>query len=339
MRVLLFIALLALLAPAAQAHGVFEAQELEIHVLNDEGSDVIEAYGGYDIQDAFLGSGYLPGLGDLVYVRLVLYGQFSPQTATMPWVVRVHYDSADGPQTHQLSTLDGQAFTHDFAGMDFEIEAAERTTHIHRAYLTKGAPVPGQPLTGLRVESFWGTDLRDVAPGGIPVPGSGGLLEYPEPTAIPGEGRLVDTPIPPGVGAYFGDLSAHRNDTQYDLNVPNALRSGGQHFHLSVLNGTGWILDGFPAQAVVDANSSTTFQFTASPQFNDVAPLILQLTSDVGGRVDLTVTPDQKLHARGAEVPTTVKEAPGMQASSPAFTALALALVGFAWLQRRRTEP
>ncbi len=326
-----------LLVPAAQGHGVVEAQELEVHVLNDEGSDVIEMYGGYDITDVLLGSAHLSEQGDTVYVRLELYGLIQDQTALMPWTVRVTYDGPDGPGAHFLSTSDGANFEHDFLKMDWEFDEGERTLHVQRAYLTSGGPVPGQPVRNLRVESFWGEDLRDVAPGGIPAPGSNGALEYPDPTQIDGRGVLVETPVPPATDAYFGAVTATRAGTLYTLNVTNGLTLGGQHVVLSFLDPDTpvWTQRLDVAEQVLAANGTGTFVFEAAPQEASAMPVLMQLSSDVGGRLVLEVRPDSSVHARGEEVLQPSPPAQGEESPAPVAGLAALAVLGVAGLRRR----
>lgn len=335
-----WLAVLALglaILPEVQAHGVVEAQELEVHVLNDEGSDVIESYGGYDITDVLLGSAYLPEHGDRVYARIELYGLIEPQNALMPWTVRVHYDGPGGPGTHFLSTSDGATFEHDFLQLDWEFDEEERSLHVQRAYLTSGGPVPGQPVHNLRVESFWGDDLRDVAPGGIPVPGSGGALEYPDPTQIDGQGVLVEAPVPPGTDAYVGAITATREGTTYTLNVTNGLSLGGQHITLAPLDpeAPAWGLQIDVGQVVLAANGTGLLVVQAAPKDAAAGPLILQLTSDVGGRLALEVHADGSLWTRGASLlgPSPAQGPEESPAIAPLFAGLAaLAAAG---LRRR----
>ncbi|MEK6975461.1 MAG: hypothetical protein AABY18_03865 [Candidatus Thermoplasmatota archaeon] len=327
---------LALAAPATQAHGTYEASELEIHVLDDEGSDTVEIYGGYDVQDAFLGSAYVEGLGPAVYVRLELYGAHAQHTAIMPWRVEVSYTYAGAAYVHSLSTTDGATFTHDFAGWQAEVEPAERTLHVQRAFLSQGAPVPGQPITDLTVRSFWGDDLRDVAPGGLPVPGTGGAAEYPDPTAIAGQGRLVETPVPSPVDAYFGAVTATRNGPAVALAVANGLSKGGQHIHLRLpADAPGWTFANGTDQVILDANRTTgTLSFVATPA-DGAGPAIIALEGDTGGWLELELRPDGSLHTRGVEVLGATPPEPPME--SPSFTTLAtLAGIVLVGLLRRR---
>lgn len=330
-RLALLALTLLLAALPAQAHGVYEAQALEVHVLDDEGSDAIEAYGGYDIQDLFIGSQYQNGT-EGVYVRLELYGSHAQATATMPWRVEVHYLVDGKPYSHILSTTDGATFTHDFACLQAEFEAEEHTLHVQRAMLSNGAPRPGVPLDGLEVRSYWGTDLRDVAPGGIPVPGLGGAAEYPEPTAIAGEGRLVEHPVAAPVDAYFGAVTAQRNGTTLALSIANGL-TGGQHVHLAPLAADGWTVAIEPGQRVLDGNATGEFLIDATPA-PGAAPLVLEALSDVGGRLLVELHEDGSVHARDAEVLAATPPAPAKESPGPLFVATGLALL-VAVLRRR----
>lgn len=330
----LLAALAALLAaPSANAHGVAEAQGLEVHVLDDEGSDVVESYGGYDIEDAFLGSAHANGT-DQVYVRLVLYGEHLQHTSMMPWRIEVSYLVAGKPYLHTLSTMDGQSFTHDFGAMAYEYVAEEHELEVQRAFLTNGAPKPGEPLDGLTVRSYWGDDLRDVAPGGLPAPLSNGLAEYPDPTAIEGKGRLVEHPVPAPVDAYFGPVTAARNGRGVALAVANGL-AGGQHVHVAPAgDAAGWSVRVTPDNQVLDGNATGVFAVEATPA-PGAAPLQLELLSDVGGRLLVTLQPDGAVHARGAEVLAAAPPAPAKDSPGLPLLGLLAAVLATAGLRRK----
>ena len=337
---LLALLALGLAAVPAQAHGTFEAQELEIQVLSDEGSDAIEPYGGYDINAAFLGSAYDPALGDTVYVRLEAYGEISEATATMPWSLVVTYTANGASHEHRMSTTDGLTFEHDFATLTTEYEAEEHSLHVQRATLVNGAPKPGQPLTDLTVRSYWGDDLRDIAPGGIPVPFSGGAADLVDPTAIPGEGRLVEAPVPPPVSAYFGPLAASLTESdearEYLLNVANGLSNGGQHVVLGVAGeAPGWDIQlGDLPQVILEGAGSGDIVFRATPIDPAAAPAVLELTSDIGGRTTLELRADGSLHTAEAALVEPAPVEPKKSPSASLAAMLALAAVAAA---RRRT--
>ena len=67
----------------------------------------------------------------------------------------------------------------------------------------------------LKVESRYGDDLRDAAPGGIFVPGTNGAATYPDPTQLQGKGSLVEAPLAPDVGPDLGDVTGQPNGPRY----------------------------------------------------------------------------------------------------------------------------
>src|SRR6185295_18043927 len=69
------LASLATLVPAAQAHGLVNAGELETLVVQDEASDAMtEGQLGYDLLQLYVGEAWVAGVGDGLYVHTVLYG-------------------------------------------------------------------------------------------------------------------------------------------------------------------------------------------------------------------------------------------------------------------------
>src|SRR6185503_14339231 len=93
-----------LLAPLAalpaSAHATVEAAELETMVIEDEGTDLIDFYGGYDIVAVFLGAAHHPELGaglhgDGLYLRIELYGKPTGPTAAMANTIRVTFSAGN----------------------------------------------------------------------------------------------------------------------------------------------------------------------------------------------------------------------------------------------------
>ncbi|MEA3189954.1 MAG: hypothetical protein QOD77_536 [Thermoplasmata archaeon] len=298
MRALLAI-LLLLALPAAEGHNTYQAQELEVHVLNDEGSDAIEAYGGYDITEVFVGGAYVQGIGDALYFRIEAYGRMEDTNGAMPWSLKVRFRGAGEPVERTLTTADGATFESDFDALQFEVE--DRDLHVQRAVVALASVFlqPGDPIKDLVVESYFGDDLRDVAPGGIPVPGTGGALEYPDPTQIDGQGRLVEAPPAPSPEAYFGEVRATLAGANYTLEVDNALTAGGQHFFLRdcLCEAPGWEFAITKGAQEVAANGTATFTFHAQAG-PEAAARELELISDVGGRLPMTLDPDGTLRVR-----------------------------------------
>lgn len=329
--------------PPAGAHGEYEASELEVHLLSDEGSDVIESYGGYDIQDLFIGFAHDPAVGagaagDGFYLRAEIYGL--PENAAQPpdqeWTVTFFIGTPGGEVVRSLSSSDGATFTSDFDSLLYEVDVPERSTHVQRAFLSfaSAGVAPGQPLGPFRVESTAGGDLRDVAPGGIPVPGTGGLAEYPDPTQIDGEGELVTSLPAKGPDGYVAMAAVADAPGDYTVTVASLLKEGGQHVIVTPRTADGWELTlGGETNKAVDANGTATFTLhaVAAP---GAAPLELDVTTDIGGRSTLLLQPDGTLVLPdGTQVAPVVQ--PAAESPAPAVALLAGLLAAAAILRRR----
>ncbi|MHB1260801.1 MAG: hypothetical protein ACYC2H_03710 [Thermoplasmatota archaeon] len=333
---------LSLLAVPADAHGTFEASELELHVHDDEGSDVIESYGGFDIQDLFIGFAHDPNVGagasgDGFYVRLELYGLManSPPVPGQEWSVSVTMQTPAGPLTRTLSTTDGTTFTSDYDALLFEIDDAERTTHIQRAFIAYASAglAPGSTIGPFLVESRVDGDLRDASPGGIPVPGGNGAAEYPDPTQIDGEGALLETVTLLGPEIYVEVSAVSRQPGAFYVTVASALETGEQHVFVTPVEAPGWTynLTGITT-ASLPANGS--FAFTLEVDAGTATdPLRLEVQTDTGGRADLWVLLDGTLTGPDN---LTVASAPEVPRESPGFGwAAPLLLVAVALVRRR----
>lgn len=332
-----------LAAMPADAHGTFEASELEIHVHDDEGSDVIESYGGFDIQDLFIGFAHDPNVGagaagDGFYVRLELYGLManSPPAPGQEWTVTVTMQTPAGPLTRTLSTTDGVTFASDYDSLLFEIDDAERTTHIQRAFVSyAGAGLsPGDVIGPFLVESRVDGDLRDASPGGIPVPGTDGAAEYPDPTQIDGEGALLETVTLVGPEIYVEVAAVSTQPRTFDITVTSTLAEGGQHVFVTPVETAGWTynLTG-TTTASLEANGTLEFTLLAEPT-TATAPLHLEVETDVGGRADLWVGLDGTLTGPGnltvASAAQAPRESPALGWTAPLLL-VALAIVRRRW--------
>lgn len=329
----LSLSLLFFLVFPATGHSTFEAQELEIHVINDEGSDMIEAYGGYDITEVYVGGIQIEGRPAL-YFRIELYGQLEPHTTVQEWDTVVSFDSPVGPVVRGFVTADGQTFQSSFDALEIEVEG--RDVHVQRAILFLDAleMSVGDPIRNLVVKTYYGDDPRDVAPGGIYVPGTGGALEYPDPTQIDGKGRLVEAPAVPDPGLYIGAIHAQREGYTYTLEVQNGLKKGAQHMILSMPNGETptWNTTIHDGVQEMEANATGTFRFTAQPARPDSQDLKLWLATDVGGLVELAVHADGRLTAGENVLLPRFEEA---SAKAPGPWAL-VAILAAAIIVRRR---
>lgn len=341
---LAFLGLAAVLlspVPAVEAHGVFEAAELEIHVLNDEGSDTIEAYGGYDVQDLFVGFAHdatvgAGDAGDGVYLRLELYGlvENSPPSPGQAWTVAVTIGTPAEPIVRTLSTSDGVTLASDFDSLLYEVDAAERSTHVQRAFLSYASLglAPGQAIGPFKVESRVGDDLRDVAPGGIPIPGTNGAASYPDPTQIDGRGELAASVVLESPAIYVQVEATPVAPGTFAIAVKSALAAGGQHILVVPRTDDGWTyaLQG-QTNAAVDANGTVSFTIEATLP-GGTSPLHLDVLTDVGGRYAL------ELHGNGTLVladGTSVHAPPAAAKESPLPPSAAVAALALAFLAMR----
>lgn len=340
------VALAILLAAAVptDAHAVFEASELEIHVLNDEGSDAIEAYGGYDVQDLFIGFAHDATVGsgpagDGFYVRLELYGlmENSPPVPGQVWTVTVTMGTPAGPLERTISTSDGVTLTSDFQSLLYEIETAERSTHVQRAFISYASAnlAPGQAIGPFTVESRVGDDLRDIAPGGIPVPGTNGAVTYPDPLQIDGRGELVSSVILESPTVYVQVTATPVAPGNFTIDVQSALTGGEQHILVVPRAVEGWTytLHG-PTNAAVPANGTLSFTLEATLP-GGAGPLELEVMTDVGGRYPIILDANGTLTlANGASVHAPM--APAKESPVPAFAALAALALALALRTKRK---
>ncbi|MEK6984895.1 MAG: hypothetical protein AABX89_00735 [Candidatus Thermoplasmatota archaeon] len=346
MRIRLIVALLAttLLAsvPPASAHGVVEANELEMYLLSDEGTDSIEPYGGFDINAIFIGFAHDPSVGsgaagDGFYLRAELYGLMAESLAVGQgtWTVTFTITTPQGPVERTLTTTDGVAFSSDFDSLLVEVETDSRSTSVLRAF-TSFASVgikPGDAIGVSLVESRKDGDLRDVAPGGIPIPGTNGLLFYEDPTAIADEGVNVASVPAQGPGIYLIPSARATGPGAYIILATSALKDGGQHVYVQPRNVAGWTYTlGGTTFASIPAKGSLEFTLDADLGSGN-GPLELDIFTDVGGRLPLTLQPDGTLTV--GDLVVSAEQAASV-ASPGVGPLLGLALLGLAGLARRR---
>lgn len=324
-------ALLTIVLPAAMAHNPVEAQELELLAIEDEGTDLIDGYGGYDIVAVFIGGAHHRELGqgvagDGFYLRIELYGKPDGPNAVLPNAIHVRFAGGNGTVERTITTPDGVSFASDFDHLELEAEDVE--VHVRRAFLLWSSVglAPGSPIKDLVVETTYGDDPRDVAPGGIYVPGSGGAATYPDPTQIDGAGRLIEAPVPPAADAYFGAVTASARGNAYRVEVQSGLHNGAQHILAAPpAGGTAWNVSITSPAAEVAANGTYVLEFTAAagPGASDLA---IDLLSDVGGRLRIAVAPDGVLAVRGLETRPAAEPVPAPIAGPLGLAALAVAL-------------
>jgi hypothetical protein len=191
----------------------------------------------------------------------------------------------------------------------------------------------------VQAESLVDGDVRDWAPGGIPIPGANGAAGgYEDPTAIPGQGLLVSSLVLEDASGYLRTESiqatADAATRRYNITLQNALQNGGQHVHVAVVDEAGWTysLVG-ETMRVLDANQTMTFALVT--EANGTGPLRLDVLTDVGGRLGIYVEPDGRMWT--ADGISAAPGEPGKTTGAPApgVLLLVVALAAVAALRRR----
>lgn len=211
-RGVLALGVLLLLPPSAVAVHPEDLRLIETHMIQDEVDPVFERLGGYDIGDVFIGEAYEPDAGTYVYVHVTLHGNFSQRPpGTGAYMIRVSLTSALGERHRDLHTDDGVTFWSDPQPLEYRV-LPDGIDLTRVGFWVLGTDF----VSGLRVESYVGTDLRDRAPGGVFVPGSNGVVEIPREWIV-----LSDTYRLEGPRRYFQVESETLGPYRVDLDVSN----------------------------------------------------------------------------------------------------------------------
>lgn len=328
---------LVALAPLVSAHGPVNAKEVEVLAVVDELSDHSYYTGGYDLGDIYLGQAYAPGIGDGFYAHTILYGTWDAALPGDTFEVTFRFTLGDGTVLERtMTTADGDTFESDFDQL--AMEAGADQDEIVRAFIAFGDAVgPGDSITGIVVESLVKGDLRDRAPGGVFVPGSQGMAEVP--LEAFGESAQVVTAFElTGPTQYF-TVKPTTSEGGFTLSVSSRLRGGDQHVMVELPDASsGWGLQGPETlSAEVKANGTISFPFTLTQLGSQDGTI--RLTSDIGGRVDYTLTQQDGMVDLQPDSPPS--EAAMVHLSSPTQEApglglfAALGAVAFALMRRR----
>lgn len=274
------------LVPLAAAHGAVEAKEVETLVLTDFGDDSVYELGGYDLYQIYVGEAYFADLGDGVYFHTLLFGNFADRPMGQDeFRVTVTLTAGNSSVARSFWTTDGQTFETDFDLLEAAPQADE--VEIQRAFISFASSglKPGDPFTSVKVESFVDGDIRDAAPGGRYVPGTGGQVEIPEdnpdptPYTLTGPTKYVavtTTPIADGAR----------------LNIQSLLKEGGQHVHVILPTATNtWQAEarlvGGPDLPKATSKVADLVLVPIPDGTGMVHPLAFNVTTDIGGRVGL----------------------------------------------------
>lgn len=328
--------LIAILVAAAQslplgaAHGTAEANELEVEILRDEANEFNDARGGYDVTQVFIGEAHDHTLahgadGDTVYWRAELYGAPGGESplSSGEWRAVFTFEGPAGPVVRSIRTTDGKSFQTDFDKLI--ANASEGALHVERAMilLSSVGLAPGSELKQFRVETFVGNELRDRAPGGMPIGG---------PVEVPTESRsLADAYALTGPTRYASARIEPATEGAR-LHVTSLLTKGSQHIHLHLPADVG---SPDPTSVSVAPNGEATFLLRLPEEL--VEPLAFDLTTDVGGRITL-VLDGAGLRAEGAPPATkNLPEEDGRPVPGPPVALLVLvATLAAVTLARRR---
>lgn len=275
--------------PAVDAHAAPDPLDNEVHLLADGGDDTYSLTGGLDLQDLFAREAwYRPREAEGVIFRMIVYGSATPGDIAGTLRLTLDWTALGGEGTLVLSSSDGLTYTAEGAdlveaSMESDGNTVQGSIQIFVPYDALGA-APGQAIEGFTWRSWVGEDLRDVAPGGRPVPGSQGQVEVPEEST-----EVTPALVLAGPRGYTRS-TARLEDDVVVVDVQNLITTTGQHILVELPDeATGWTLgEPQPAGAAVAAGEHPGFRFTATAD-GEAPPLTIHVTSDLGGREALVI--------------------------------------------------
>lgn len=344
------LALAALPAPA-RAHTPAEPLPIEVKVLQDEGEDAFYWYDGYDLWYLLVREAYLPDQGreGLVF-RFQLYGGFAPGSTADRMSIDVGLTA--GPEERsrswRVSTPDDAAWGGNMTILDANVTEDElpwtgvtATLLTFVSYAEIGAG-PGQQVKDLWMRSWADDDLRDVAPGGLPVPFTNGTVVVPDVPPVHESTRPVETLDLAGPVGYVS-TAVDADGWDLDITIQNAFEEQGQHVVVAPVPTRGWEVEHEGRLvANLDGGQAARFALTARPTADAAAPLPIEVVTDVGGRerffvgvqggTDLVLGKDPAALAMEPPVPAPAETTPGPAGWTVAAAAVAAALL----LARRR---
>ncbi|HUR25022.1 MAG TPA: hypothetical protein VM327_03285 [Candidatus Thermoplasmatota archaeon] len=278
-----------LLLPTAQAHAAPDPLDNEVHLLADGGDDTYAYTGGLDLQDLFAREAWhRPTRAEGVIFRMIVYGSVGPAGAGGPLRLTLDWESPGGGGSLALSSTDGTTYTAEGAtlveaSMESEGSAVQGSIQVFVPSAALGAG-RGQSIEGWAWSSWVGEDLRDVAPGGKPLPGSQGAVMAPEESTTVTPSLALQGP------RGYTRSAAAMEEGAIRIGVQNLITTTGQHIMVELPAETpGWTLgEPEPAGVAVNAGEHPSFQLTATAG-NEAGPLTLYVTSDLGGREAIVI--------------------------------------------------
>lgn len=310
--------------PVASAHGLVNAGELETLVVQDEASDVVtDAELGFDLVQLYVGEAHLPGRGDGLYVHTILYGGAGERPLLDgPLAVRFEFFFGDKSFARMLETTDGQKFTGDFDQLT--VVPGDGEVEVQRAFVTypKGLG-PGSTLTSLRAISMVNGEPRDVAPGGVFLPGARTEVEMGD------SSQVVESYTLKGPVGYLGLVEVVPmidSPGEFLVTAWTGLKDDSQHIMLTAQPANGWtaVVDGTGGETTPGGYQIFTVRLTPGE-----GAYTFDVLTDIGGHAQITAEQTEEGLRLAAPESTAVQPAPAMKDSpSPLWLALgAIALV------------
>lgn len=331
----------SLVTPSVAGHAAPEPLSNEVHVIEDDARDEFYWYDGYDLHHLHVREAHWETLDQTGLVfRFTLYGGFAPGEVSEALHIDISASGPDGEQTARFTTTDdanwtseqGTVLFSDVTEDDPPYTGVTARMQVLVPYATFGADV-GDVVDNVTMRSYADDDLRDIAPGGIFLPMSGGAAEVPQESSQ----RLVDALELAGPSGYVDiELSADRADATVE--VANAL-DNGQHVALEPVETPGWnvTVGGFD-QASLEVDESVAFKLNATADPTTTEPLPVHVVTDLGGFRTVYLGVNGTQLESGLE-PASVDVTPEQPANeSPGVAPLALVagLIGLAAAGRRR---
>lgn len=331
-----------LTASVAQAHASPDPLETEVHVLADDTDDSYALYDGFDIQDLYVREASFPDLGDGIVLRVYLYGGFGPTPTASEMQVDFTVTGPAGDSTARIVSTDGATWSGDAPILEEEFEPTEEGAgsqgyvQVFMDLDDLGAAT-GDDLSGFTVATYADDDLRDISPGGRPVPGTDGAVMAPGDTSE----VLLETLTLQGPVGYTSSSLAIDEAGAVTVTTQNRISTVGQHIVLAVQSPAGWDIT-LPSEpgVAVEAGEHPTFRFTASATPGS-DPAQVHVRSDLGGleilelSADRVPVPDDPATPTGPDGEGPDATDPSNGTPLPVLPVLA-ALVAVASLLRRR---
>lgn len=324
---------LLLVAPTIQAHASPDPLEVEEHLIDDDVDDSYGQYDGFDIQDVYVREASLDDLGDGLVFRIYLYGGFAEPAVASSLPLELDVTAAGSVHTLAVDTSDGTSWTGtSIVEQEMEDENGQTQGYLQlfASYSALSVEV-GDAVGPFAVRTYADDDLRDIAPGGRPVPGTLGHV------IVPGDGVTVKDSITLEGAVGYTQSTLTTDNGQVRVSVQNQIAVTGQHISLHVDDPAGWTIDPetfSPAVVEPGQHPIFTFQATAEP---DSADATITVRTDLGGLETFSLAAGDipPPSSQGGPEPNGPGDDPDNKDTPMALWPFILALVGVAVMRRR----